>query len=121
MKKQPELFSSAGKLMCYSHHEGRCPHTGDHDDKTHASPTKAQLAIYKEWKAQKDGGQAPASPKAKAVPKKATPAADEAGGDSSTKTKQRGRSASRDTSRKRAPTPAATPAVDDAHFRSSDE
>ena len=121
MKKRPELFNAAGKPMCYLHHEGRCSHTGDHDDKTHASPTKAQLAIYKEWKAQKDSGKAPASPKAKAVPKKAIPAADNAGGDAATKTKQRGRDSKRDTSRERDPTPAATPAVDEGHARSSDE
>ena len=51
-----------------------------HDDKTHASPTKAQLAIRKEWKAQKEGGKPPAAPKPKAAPKKAAaPAANEAG------------------------------------------
>ena len=123
MRKRPELFNAAGKLMCYLHREGRCSHTGDHDDKTHASPTKAQLAIYKEWKAQKEGGKPPAAPKPKAVPKKAAPATNEAGDESSEapKPKQRGRSASRNASRKRDSTPAATPAVDDCDSCLGDE
>ena len=124
MKKRPERFNAAGKPMCYLYREGRCSHTGDHDDKTHASPTKAQLAIYKEWKAQKEGGKPPAAPKSKAAPKKAAaPAANEAGDESSEapKLKQHGRSASRNASRKRDPTPAATPAVEDCDSCLDDE
>ena len=110
--------------MRYQHYEGRCPHTGDHDDKTHASPTKAQLAIYKEWKARKESGESPVAPKSKAVPKKAaTPAAKEAGDETSEapNTKQRGRSASRKGSKKRDSTPAATPAIEDCDSCLDDE
>ena len=124
MKKRPELFNAAGKLMCYLHHEGRCPHPGDHDDKTHASPTKAQLAIYKEWKAQKESGKPPVAPKSKAVPKRAAaPAAKEAGDETSEapNTKHRGRSASRKGAKKRDSPPAATPAIEDCVFCLGDE
>ena len=69
-----------------------------------------------------EGGETSASSKAKAVPRKAVAAADGAGSEAVSKTKQRGREPKRSSSRKRDSTPAAIPAVDDDNAnRSSDE
>ena len=59
--------------MCYAHYEGRCPKQADQCDKSHATPTKAQLVEYHEYKkaqAQKARSKSPAVAKPKAVPRR---------------------------------------------------
>ena len=105
--KDPDLYNSSGKLMCYAHYEGRCNKTPEECGKSHGTPTGRQLIKYNEHKARakdkpKPASKSPAAARA-APPPKALPApAPEANGPAP-KAKARGRSRGRSKSKGRTP------------------